>query len=107
MATPNRLFDAYDRPVTLAALRQEHAAAQVAGVRQVWAETVEGGLTPQRLAALLQRAAAGDHPVNRFGLAHVDRYRAYLAERKLSVASINIRLQNLKTFLRWASTEAA
>ena len=47
-------------------------------------------------------AAAGDHPLDKIGLAQVDRYRAYLAGRALAVASVNIRLQNLKTFLRWA-----
>ena len=47
-------------------------------------------------------ATVGNHPVNRFGLVQVDRYKAYLATRNLSVASVNIRLQNLKTFLRWA-----
>ena len=47
-------------------------------------------------------AAVGDHPLPDIGLAQVDRYRAFLAGRALAVASINIRLQNLKTFLRWA-----
>jgi integrase len=67
------------------------AADKAPGTRAYYARTTREYL-----------AAAGDHPVSKFGLAQVDRYRAYLAERLLSVASINIRLQNLKTFLRWA-----
>jgi hypothetical protein len=47
-------------------------------------------------------AAVGDHPLADIGLALVDRYRVYLAGQKLSVESINIRLHNIKTFLRWA-----
>jgi hypothetical protein len=57
MAEPTRLLDAYGRPVNLAALRREHAAPQVAGVRKVWTDTVASGLTPKRLAALIRRAS--------------------------------------------------
>ena len=67
------------------------AADKAPGTRAYYARTTREYL-----------AAVGDHPAHKIGLAQVDRYRAYLAERKLSVASINIRLQNLKTFLRWA-----
>jgi hypothetical protein len=67
------------------------AADKAPGTRAYYTRTTQEYLT-----------AAGDHPLSKIGLAQVDRYRAYLAERKLSVASINIRLQNLKTFLRWA-----
>lgn len=67
------------------------AADKAKGTRAYYARTTQEYL-----------GAVGDHLVNEFGLAQVDRYRAYLADRSLSIASINIRLQNLKTFLRWA-----
>jgi integrase len=67
------------------------AADKAPGTRAYYRRTVGEYLT-----------ATGDHPLSKIGLAQVDRYRAYLAGRALSVASINIRLQNLKTFLRWA-----
>ncbi|HEX9842255.1 MAG TPA: DUF935 domain-containing protein [bacterium] len=87
-----RLLDAYGRPVTLAALRQEHAAPQLTGVRQVWAETVAGGLTPQRLASLLQRAAEGDH-YDYLTLAEEieerdGHYRSVLGTRRMAVAGL-------------------
>lgn len=46
--------------------------------------------------------AVGNHPIGELGPAQIDRFKAYLVGQGLSVASINIRLQNLKTFLRWA-----
>jgi phage gp29-like protein len=61
MTESTRLYDAYDRPVNLAALRREHAAPQVAGVRTVSQDTVASGLTPKRLAALIRRADDADH----------------------------------------------
>jgi integrase len=67
------------------------AADKAPGTRAYYARTTREYL-----------ASAGDHSIAKIGLAQVDRYRAYLAGRALSVASINIRLQNLKTFLRWA-----
>ena len=67
------------------------AADKAPGTRAYYRRTTDEYLT-----------SAGDHPLDKIGLAQVDRYRAYLAGRALSVASINIRLQNLKTFLRWA-----
>jgi hypothetical protein len=65
MAESSRLLDAYGRPVNLAALRREHAAPQIAGMRTVWTDTVASGLTPQRLAALIRRAddAGGEPPM--------------------------------------------
>lgn len=45
--------------------------------------------------------ANGDHSIADFTLRHMDRLKARLAERGLSAASINIRMQNIGTFLRW------
>lgn len=43
-------------------LKGEVAYASLTGVRQAWtSETVVAGLTPQRLASIMRRAAEGDH----------------------------------------------
>jgi phage gp29-like protein len=90
MAESPRILDAHGRPVNLAALRREHAAPQVAGVRTVWAETVASGLTPQRLATLMQRAAEGDHHDYLTLAEEIEErdghYRSVLGTRKLAVA---------------------
>lgn len=54
------LLDAYGRPVKTQALRRELAAPTLSGIRTLWTETVASGLTPQRLARVLQAAAEGD-----------------------------------------------
>ena len=54
------LYDAYGRPVRTQELTREIAAPTLTGIRSVWNETVAGGLTPQRLAALLRNANDGD-----------------------------------------------
>jgi hypothetical protein len=92
MAESVRLYDAYDRPVNLAALRREHAAPQVAGVRTVWQDTVASGLTPKRLAALIRRADDADH-YDYLTLAEEieerdGHYRSVLGTRKLAVAGL-------------------
>jgi phage gp29-like protein len=55
------LYDAYGRPVQKNVLSQEIARPSMTGVRSIWNHGyVTGGLTPQRLASLLQKAAEGD-----------------------------------------------
>lgn len=55
------LYDAYNRPVQKNVLAQEVARPSLTGVRSLWNYSyVTGGLTPQRLAALLKNAAEGD-----------------------------------------------
>lgn len=54
------LYDAYNRPIRKDDLVREFAAPTLAGIRTLWTTTVAGGLTPQRLAALLQNAVDGD-----------------------------------------------
>ena len=53
------LYDAYGRRVDLGSLRREPAAPTLDGVRTIWTQTVASGLTPERLARLLQDAAEG------------------------------------------------
>jgi phage gp29-like protein len=59
MAEPT-LYDAYNRPIKKDELVREFAAPTLAGIRTLWTNTVAGGITPQRLAALLQNAVDGD-----------------------------------------------
>lgn len=47
MATPT-LYDAYNRPIDLAALKQEKAGPTMSGVRPVVGGHPAQGLTPQR-----------------------------------------------------------
>lgn len=56
-----RLVDQYGNPIKRGQLTKEVAAPSLAGVRQAWnSDAVASGLTPYRLASLLQSAAEGD-----------------------------------------------
>ena len=55
------LRDTDNRPVNTSELRKEHAAPTLTGIRTIWTDSVASGLTPQRLARLLQSAVEGDH----------------------------------------------
>ncbi len=55
------LLDAYGQPVKTTALKTELAAPTLSGIRTIWTDSVASGLTPQRLARLLQAAVEGDH----------------------------------------------
>jgi phage gp29-like protein len=48
------------QPIRREILRQEISAPTLTGIRTIWNDTVASGLTPMRLASLLQRAAEGD-----------------------------------------------
>ncbi|GAB4192543.1 MAG: DUF935 domain-containing protein [Thalassobaculales bacterium] len=54
------LYGPDGRPIDRALLRREIAGPTVTGVRQVVSGHPSGGLTPQRLAAILRRAEEGD-----------------------------------------------
>ena len=55
------LYDAYSRPVQKDRLTEEIARPSMTGIRSIWNHSdVSGGLTPQRLAALLRGAAEGN-----------------------------------------------
>jgi len=61
MANDITLYDAYDRPIRKEILDQELARPSLTGVRSIWNYGyVTGGLTPQKLAALLRDAAEGN-----------------------------------------------
>lgn len=53
------LLDAYGRTVKRSALVKPQADAGITGIRQIWANSVAAGLTPQRLAMILLAADQG------------------------------------------------
>ncbi|MDH5525209.1 MAG: DUF935 domain-containing protein [Desulfobulbaceae bacterium] len=91
------LYDAYNRPIKKEQLTKELAAPSLAGVRTVWDNTVTNGLTPQRLATLLQGAAQGDmHDYLTLAEEMEERdlhYRCELGKRKLAVSSLPVNVE--------------
>ncbi|MCA1907915.1 MAG: DUF935 domain-containing protein, partial [Magnetospirillum sp.] len=62
MIQPVVLYGPDNRPLKKADLKQPVAAPALTGVRTIWTgKAVASGLTPERLASLLMRAAEGDH----------------------------------------------
>lgn len=62
MIQPVVLYGPDNRPLKKADLKQPVAAPALTGVRTIWTgKAVASGLTPDRLASLLMRAAEGDH----------------------------------------------
>jgi phage gp29-like protein len=88
------ILDHRGNPVKTQQLTQELAAPSLAGIRTVWDQSVAGGLTPVRLAALLLGAASGD--ANDFltlaeEMEEKDlHYRCEIGKRKLAVASLPV-----------------
>ncbi|GFO67891.1 hypothetical protein GMLC_14700 [Geomonas limicola] len=54
------LYDAYNRPIKKQDLTREFAAPALTGIRTLFTNTIASGVTPERMASLLQRAAEGD-----------------------------------------------
>lgn len=94
------LIDLYGRPLVVAAsatkteIQEVVARPSTTGVRQAWNTTsVAAGLTPERLASMLQRAAEGD-PHDYLTLAEEMEerdwhYGAELGKRKLAVLGLD------------------
>jgi phage gp29-like protein len=91
------LYDAYGRPVRTRELTREIAAPTLTGIRSVWNETVAGGLTPQRLAALLRNANDGDaHEYLTLAEEMEERdphYACELGKRKLAVSRLPVTVE--------------
>lgn len=88
------LLDRHGQPVRKRELTRELAAPRVGGVRTVWTHSVASGLTPARLASLLQGAVDGD-PFDYLTLAEEleerdHHYRSVLGTRKLAVAGLEV-----------------
>lgn len=56
----SRIVGADGQPIELSVLKEELAAGGMMSVRQVWQESIARGLTPARLAAILERSNEGD-----------------------------------------------
>jgi len=92
------LYDHRGNKTQSAQLGKELAAPTLSGIRSIWDETVTGGLTPYRLAALLQGAAEGD--ANDY-LALAEEmeerdlhYRCEMSKRRLAVASLPVVIES-------------
>jgi phage gp29-like protein len=91
------IVDQYGRGIEYDQLTAEVAAPRVTGVRQVWHPSVAGGLTPGRLASLLQAATEGDARDYLTLAEEMEErdlhYASVLGTRKLAVAGLNVRVE--------------
>jgi phage gp29-like protein len=93
----SRIVDQYGRPIQYDKLTEELAAARTTGIRQVWHQSVASGLTPGRLASILQAAAEGSaHDYLTLAEEMEERdlhYASVLGTRKLAVSGLSIRVE--------------
>lgn len=91
------ILDRYGRPIQYDKLTEELAGARTTGIRQVWHQSVASGLTPHRLANILQAAAEGSaHDYLTLAEEMEERdlhYASVLGTRKLAVSGLNIRVE--------------
>ena len=89
-----RILDQDGNIIALDVLGEELATPQITGVRQVWQRTVAGGLTPERLIALLDGSIHTTDPTDYLSLAEDmeerdGHYFSVLNTRKLAVEPID------------------
>ncbi|SFH12727.1 DUF935 domain-containing protein [Pseudomonas sp. NFACC45] len=93
----SRIVDQYGHPIQYDKLTEELAAARTTGIRQVWHQSVASGLTPGRLANILQAASEGSaHDYLTLAEEMEERdlhYASVLGTRKLAVAGLTIRVE--------------
>lgn len=91
------LYDHLGRAVKSSELTREQAAPGLTGVRTVWDSTVASGLTPYRLANLLQGAASGDISDYLTLAEEMEErdlhYRCEISKRKLAVAALPLTVE--------------
>lgn len=91
------IVDRYGQPIEYDQLTEDVAAPRLTGIRQVWHPSVASGLTPGRLAALLQAAAEGDARDYLTLAEEMEErdlhYASVLGTRKLALAGLNIRVE--------------
>lgn len=91
------IVDQYGRAIEYDQLTAEVAGPRVTGVRQIWHSSVAGGLTPGRLASLLQAATEGDARDYLTLAEEMEErdlhYASVLGTRKLALAGLNIRVE--------------
>ncbi len=88
------LYDHLNRPIKTSELTKELAGPSVAGVRSVWDQSAAFGLTPYRLASLLQSAAEGDANSYLTLAEEMEEkdlhYRCEMGKRKLAVSALPV-----------------
>lgn len=93
----SHIVDQYGRPIQYDKLTEELAAARTTGIRQVWHQSVASGLTPGRLANILQAAAEGSaHDYLTLAEEMEERdlhYASVLGTRKLAVSGLSVRIE--------------
>ena len=93
----SKIVDQYGRPIQYDQLTEELAAARTTGIRQIWHSSVASGLTPGRLANILQAAAEGsahDYLTLAEDMEERDlHYASVLGTRKLAISGLNIRVE--------------
>ncbi|MCR4537330.1 DUF935 domain-containing protein [Pseudomonas sp. 18.1.10] len=93
----SKIVDQYGRPIQYDKLTEELAAARTTSVRQVWHQSVANGLTPGRLASILQAAADGSaHDYLTLAEEMEERdlhYASVLGTRKLAISGLDIRVE--------------
>lgn len=91
------LYDAYGRKVETGRLTGEDARPSLTGVRALWTDSVASGLTPGRLAGLLQAAVDGDpHEYLTLAEEMEERewhYASVLGTRKRSVGGLPVTVE--------------
>jgi len=91
------LYDHLNRPIKTQHLTKELAAPSLTGIRTVWDGTVAAGMTPFKLATLLQGAASGDSNEYLTLAEEMEErdlhYRCELSKRKLAVASLPVTVE--------------
>jgi len=96
MAT-SRIVDQFGRPIEYDKLTEELAAPRLASIRSTWHPSVASGLTPTRLASLLQAAADGDARDYLTLAEEMEErdlhYASVLGTRKLALASLEARVE--------------
>lgn len=92
------LYDYAGRPVKTGELKRELAAPGLTGVRSVWGDVAAAGLTPQRLAGLLQNAADGDIRQYLTLAEEMEErdlhYRGEIGKRKLAVTGLPVTVES-------------
>jgi phage gp29-like protein len=93
----SHIVDQYGRPIQYDKLTEELAAARTTGIRQIWHQSVASGLTPGRLASILQAAAEGSaHDYLTLAEEMEERdlhYASVLGTRKLAISGLSIRVE--------------
>lgn len=91
------LYDYLGRTVKTGDLAQELAAPTLTGIRTLWDVSVASGLTPYRLASLLQSAASGDIAEYLTLAEEMEErdlhYRCEIGKRRLAVSSLPVTVE--------------